>query len=101
MSRLFIVVFLSQLTYGQTIPKVNSLFFNLPLDSSRSVIQNRLKSDNNFQEISNVEDTSDFTGKVFNTYLGQTSEKGFLKSQPDSVEVELTFGFGDFEKRSK
>jgi hypothetical protein len=96
MTRLFIIlaILLHQIAFGQINPKANSLFFNLPLDSSRKEIQKRLKADKNFKEYFGA-DTSDFTEKLFNTYLGRTLEKGLLKSQPDSIEIELTFGIAE------
>jgi hypothetical protein len=76
------------LALGQTDPRVRQIFLNLPLDKSRIDIQNAIKSDRRF--ISTDTDTTDLLNEF--TYIGLSKDNGVVKSKPDSVEIELTYG---------
>jgi len=76
------------LALRQTDPRVKQIFLNLPLDKSRSDIQNAIKSDRRF--ISTDTDTTDLLNEF--TYIGLSKDNGVVKSKPDSVEIELTYG---------
>jgi hypothetical protein len=76
----------TQLVTAQTEQKMRELFYGLPVDSSRKVICQRLKSDKRFKE------------KTFNpstdSYLGLCNDMGLIKSKPDSILIRITYGQG-------
>jgi hypothetical protein len=81
------ILFSWKLAIGQTDETVKHIFLDLPLDKPRADIQKFIKSDKRFR--STDADTNDFN--MF-TYIGLSSDYGVIKSHPDSVEVELTYG---------
>ena len=79
-----VFIFLVQLAAGQVTQKMKELFHGMPVDSSRKVICQWLKADNRFRE--------KLSDPVKETYVGLCSERGLIKSKPDSVLMRLTYG---------
>ena len=76
---------------GQTSETVKHIFLDLPLDKPRADIHKTIKADKRFK--STDKDTSYFNSFMY-TYIGLTNDKGIIKSKPDSIEIELTYGVG-------
>jgi hypothetical protein len=74
-------------TFGQTDKRVQSIFYELPLDKPRSEIERILQSDKRFQKL-------DVDSEMFNmfTYWGRVLNQGIIKSKADSIDIELTYG---------
>jgi hypothetical protein len=78
---------------------IKHIFYDLPLDKSRPEIRKTLLTDNRFKSTNT--DTNDFTTS-WSTFIGLCSDQGVIKSTPDSIEIELTFGSSStFSKKRK
>ena len=78
-------------TDGQTNKKVKEIFYNLPLDATRKEISVKLISDGRFRSTDKFSDSTLFFFEP--SYIGLCSDLGLVKSKPDSLEVELTWGY--------
>jgi hypothetical protein len=93
---LLLLAFIPVAIIAQDYQTIKPFFYNLPIEKNREEIYTAIKSDARF--ISNEKDSVNFG----NTFLGVCKENGAIESQPDSNEVELTFGHrADFSKDPK
>jgi len=90
---------LSTLTEGQTNKKVKEIFYNLPLDASRKEISVKLNSDSRFRSTDKFLDSNSYFSEP--SFIGLCSDLGLVKSKPDSLEVELTWGYSYSPKSKK
>jgi len=91
--KLFILLFcLPIISYGQTNTLIKTIFYNLPLNTSRNEIKKKLLSDKRFTS-SKTHADSLLLDYPEDTYLGLCDSKGLVRISPDSVEIELTFGY--------
>ena len=73
---------------GQVHPVIESIFYNLPLEKSRLDLREVIVNDKRFI----LTDTTfnDYPPTTF--FKGITSDKGLIKSNPDSIQVLLAYG---------
>lgn len=88
-----VICFIHLFAFGQTSPVIKNIFYGLPLDKSRSELREVLVLDRRFE----LTDTlSNLFKNSMPYFLGRTSDKGIVKSKPDSIEIHLTWGNGNF-----
>jgi hypothetical protein len=85
--------------YGQTNASIKEIFYNLPLDASRKMIKKQLASDKTFLSSEKPSDTAFIF--LEDTFLGLCNNNGLIRTVPDSVEVELTFGYSLSREKKK
>jgi hypothetical protein len=73
---------------GQVHPIIESIFYNLPLDKSRLDLREIIVNDKRFIST----DTTFNNYKPLSFFKGITSDKGLIKSTPDSIQVMLIYG---------
>ena len=86
---IYILLFLQILAFGQTDQIIKHIFFDLPLDLNRTELRKAISSDKRFK----ISDTiSNLFKETMPYFQGHSSEKGVIKVDPDSIEIQLTFG---------
>jgi hypothetical protein len=73
---------------GQAHPIIENIFYNLPLDKSRLDLREIIVNDKRFIST----DTTFNNYKPLSFFKGITSDKGLIKSNPDSIQVMLIYG---------
>jgi hypothetical protein len=73
---------------GQAHPIIENIFYNLPLDKSRLDLCEIIVNDKRFIST----DTTFNNYKPLSFFKGITSDKGLIKSNPDSIQVMLIYG---------
>jgi hypothetical protein len=88
-SYIFIFFFSAFLAAGQIHPLVKQIFYDLPLDKTRSDLREIIAHDQRFRST----DTASETVKNLIPYFrGVTTDKGLITSTPEAIEILLTFG---------
>jgi hypothetical protein len=72
----------------QVHPIIESIFYNLPLEKSRLDLREVIVNDKRFI----LTDTTFNNFKPSSFFKGSTSDKGLIKSNPDSIQVILFYG---------
>ena len=73
---------------GQISPLVRNIFYDLPLEKSRREIYQIIKNDRRF--VSTISSFNNYEPSSF--FKGITSDKGLIKSNPDSIQVMFFLG---------
>lgn len=73
---------------GQVHPIIENVFYNLPLDKSRLDLREVIVNDKRFI----LTDTTFNNYKPSSFFKGITTDKGLIKSNPDSIQVMLIYG---------
>jgi hypothetical protein len=73
---------------GQVHPIIENIFYNLPLDKSRLDLREIIVNDKRFI----LTDTTFNNYKPLSFFKGITTDKGLIKSNPDSIQVMLIYG---------
>jgi hypothetical protein len=73
---------------GQVQPIIENIFYNLPLEKSRSDLRTVILNDKRFI----LTDTTFNNFKPSSFFKGITADKGLIKSKPDSIQVMLIYG---------
>ncbi len=73
---------------GQVHPVIENIFYNLPLDKSRLDLREIIVNDKRFIST----DTTFNNYKPLSFFKGITTDKGLIKSNPDSIQVMLIYG---------
>lgn len=89
--------FIVQLSFAQADQKIKTLFYNLPVDSSRKIIYKSLASDKRFTETTK-KTGADTSEKV---YTWKCNNRGLIKSGTDSILFVLGFGKGMIRETDK
>lgn len=73
---------------GQIHPIIKNIFYNLPLEKSRLDLREVILNDKRFV----LTDTTFNNYKPSTFFKGVTTDKGLIKSNPDSIQVMLIYG---------
>ncbi|MGG9964660.1 hypothetical protein [Ferruginibacter sp. SUN106] len=88
---LLLILGLSLPSMAQSSAMVRRIFLGLPLDASRKLMLEQLRSEKRFHSTDTATTNSiDIFGEA---YLGLSTDNGVVKINPDSLEVELTWGY--------
>jgi hypothetical protein len=86
---IFVFIFIALTGRGQIHPKVGQIFYDLPLDKTRAELREIIARDKRFRSTDTL---SEIVKDSIPYFRGVTSDKGVIKSKPDSIEIQLTFG---------
>lgn len=86
---IYILLFLQIFVFGQTNEIIKHIFFDLPLDLNRTELRKAISSDKRFKITDTISNLFKETMPYFD---GRSSDKGVIKVEPDSIEIQLTFG---------
>src|SRR5258708_1603100 len=82
--------FATQALDAQTDNVLNKLFYGIHVDSSRAFIKKELKSDKRFLKIAEYSRDQNSKFEILGPlYVGKTLNRGFVKTQADSIKIEL------------
>lgn len=94
MKRIFVVLLvplLPLLSMAQSAEIVKQVFLGLPLDASRKIILEQLRTEKRFHSTDTTTTGSiDIFGEA---YSGLCTDNGVVRLNPDSLEVDLTWGY--------
>jgi hypothetical protein len=86
---IFILLFATFCALGQIHPTVGQIFYDLPLDETRSELRELIAKDKRF---TSTDTLSEKFKDSIPYFRGVTTDQGLIKSKPDLIEMQLTFG---------
>jgi hypothetical protein len=77
--------------FCQTDPLLKQIFFDLDPNDSRSLLCKKAKESSLFEQIIIPSDTLPFS-PTYDTYYCKVRSNGFVKTEPDSIRMQISFG---------